>query len=101
MNSFIIRAELHGVPISDSRRIYDSFHQALRLHDIVRTVVGWSGKISELPTGTYYVRCAREIEFVRELVGIVAMGLGFQSSIIVCRIDSWASQGLPEVAMPM
>lgn len=81
---FVVRVELHNVPESKSREIYEELHKKMRAKGFSKTITGGNGKTYQLPDSTYTLSSSTLTESqVNDLVSQIASTTGYSSSSIV------------------
>lgn len=87
MTSYIARVEISGGDANE----YELLHEMMRGIGFSKEIIGESGKVSSLPTGTYVANLTQPIEAVRDSIQRVALQVSDDSpQIIVCSFDRWS-----------
>lgn len=95
MQTFLVRVEVHGLPLSS----YPAFHQRMAESGFFRTIWGTNGKLYQLPNATYSFVGNHTDEQVLDVAVALALLVDQQPEVIVARASRCVWKGLKEIPM--
>lgn len=87
MADYLVRVEIFDASGED----YENLHESMAAYGFKKTIVGNSGKVRQLPTGTYVGSKTEEAHEVRDRIKAISGPFSSKTpSIFVCSFDTWS-----------